>query len=107
MKSVVGLIVAAIVFFAVGAGVLAYSRFERRVADAETQIAMLRFEEPARVYEEVAQRSSIAPWAANWILANHRARRATVDYWRTNYDTVTESQPTQLETDEEVALQLI
>ena len=68
---------------------------------------MLRYDAPAQVYAEVEESTGYVPWASNWILSNNRARRATVDYWTAAYQTLVESQPVEVESDEEVALQFV
>ena len=86
MKSVAGVFLLAVVFFAVAAVSFAEARLSRRMADAHRRLATLRYDAADDVGEEVAPIKQLA-WAS--VAAEAERHRATVRYWRAEYDELT------------------
>lgn len=88
MKAVFQYLVTGLILGAVAAAVAAAGRFDRRVAQAEQQIATFAFDDAEAAYGELERSLDVAgtvPWLFGGTRADVEAREAALRYWRGDY----------------------
>jgi DNA-binding XRE family transcriptional regulator len=85
MKRSAGIIVGAILLAAVGGIFLMAGRFERRMAIAEEDIAVLDFTDPAAEYAKLEEEIGGVPFVSDRALKDIRRHRAMLQYWQRDY----------------------
>jgi hypothetical protein len=85
MKRSVGLIVLALLLAAAGGASLLAGRFERRMAVAQEDMAVLDFTDPQQEYGVLEQDLAKLPWNSPGTLREIRRHRAELQYWKRDY----------------------
>jgi DNA-binding XRE family transcriptional regulator len=85
MKRSAGIIVGALVLAAVGGMFLMAGRFERRMAIAEEDIAVLDFADPEAEYAKLEEEIGGVPFVSDRALKDIRRHRAMLQYWQRDY----------------------
>jgi hypothetical protein len=85
MKRSAGIIVAVVLLVLVGAAALMAGRFERRMAIAEEDMAVLDFADPQADYAALEQDLAGLPLVSERPLREIRRRRAMLQYWQADY----------------------
>jgi len=92
MKSVAAPLVAAVVLALVGAGFWVAGQTERRLADVHNELATLQYAAVTTDSEDVEQQLGVArrvPQVGAAAMTDLRDVRATADYWRGGYASIT------------------
>ena len=88
MRVVLGRGLLAVVLFAAGWVCWSAGQLERRLTEANRELATLRYDGPVVAYDDIERSVSYVgrlPWLANSLMGNLRHQRATAEYWRANY----------------------
>jgi hypothetical protein len=85
MKRSAGIIVAVLLLVAAGGILLSAGLFERRMAIAEEDMAVLDFADPEVEYAKLEEEMSRVPLLAATSLRDIRRRRAMLQYWQRDY----------------------
>ena len=85
MKRSAGIIVAIVLFVLVGAAALMAGRFERRMAIAQEDMAVLDFDDPEADYAALQEDIAGMPLVSERPLKEIRRRRALLQYWKGDY----------------------
>jgi cell division protein FtsL len=85
MKRSVALLAIAFLLAVVGAVCLVAGRFERRLAVAQEDMAVLDFDDPQNDYPQLQQDLEKLPWVSQGLLNEIQLRRATLQYWQRHY----------------------
>ena len=88
MKAVLGRGLLAVVLFVAGWVCWSAGQLERRLTDANRELATLRYDGPVIEYDDIEQSVSYVgrlPWLATSLMGNLSHQRATAEYWRANY----------------------
>ena len=85
MKRSAGIIVGAVLLAAVGGMFLMAGRFERRMAIAEEDIAVLDFADPEAEYAKLEEEIGGVPFVSDRALKDIRRHRAMLQYWQRDY----------------------
>jgi DNA-binding XRE family transcriptional regulator len=85
MKRSAGIIVGALLLAAVGGMFLMAGRFERRMAIAEEDIAVLDFTDPEAEYAKLEEEIGGVPFVSDRALKDIRRHRALLQYWQRDY----------------------
>lgn len=85
MKRSAGIIAVIILLALVGGALLAAGRFDRRMAIAQEDMAVLDFVEPAAEYAALEQDLEKYSWVSVDALKEIRRRKATLQYWQRDY----------------------
>ena len=88
IKTALRYLVVAILLASAGVVLLVASRLERRVAQADREMATLNLSRAARAYDEVADSLAVIgrlPWLLRGTRDEVAARQAAVRYWRGDY----------------------
>jgi len=85
MKRSAGIIVAIVLFLVVGAAALMAGRFERRMAIAQEDMAVLDFDDPQADYAALEEDIAGMPLVSERPLKEIRRRRALLQYWKRDY----------------------
>jgi hypothetical protein len=85
MKRSAGLIVLVVLFLIFGGVLLFAGMFERRMAIAQEDMAVLDFVDPAAEYARLEEEISGVPFVGERALKDIRRRRATLQYWQGDY----------------------
>ena len=85
MKRSAGVIIAIIVLAVIGAAALVAGRFERRMAIAEEDMAVLDFADPQADYAALEEDLQGIPLVSERPLREIRRRRAMLQYWQRDY----------------------
>src|SRR5688500_17390596 len=85
MKRSAGIIVAVILLCLVGAAAVAAGLFERRMAIAQEDMAVLDFVDPAAEYARLEQDLEKYRLVSGRALKEIQLRRATLQYWQDDY----------------------
>jgi DNA-binding XRE family transcriptional regulator len=85
MKRFAGIIAAVVLLLLVGAGALMAGRFERRMAIAQEDMAVLDFTDPQADYAALEEDLAGIPLVAVRPLREIRRRRAMLQYWQADY----------------------
>ena len=90
MKRSIGIIAAIVLLLLIGAGALMTGRFERRMAIAQEDMAVLDFADPQADYAALEQDVTGIPLVSEGPLREIRRRRALLQYWQGDYADLTE-----------------
>lgn len=90
MRRSAGIIVVVLVLLLVGAACLAAGVFERRMAIAQEDMAVLDFEDPQADYVKLEKDLDRFPWVSRGPLKEIRQRRAMLQYWQGDYQDLVE-----------------
>ena len=85
MKRSAGIIAAVVLLLLVGAAALMAGRFERRMAIAQEDMAVLDFADPQADYAALEEDLAGIPLVSERPLREIRRRRATLQYWQADY----------------------
>ena len=88
MKTALKYLIAALLLGAVAVALLQAARLERRVAQADREMATLNLSSAAQAYDEVADSLALIgrlPWLLRGTRNDVAARQAAVRYWRGDY----------------------
>ena len=85
MKRSAGIIVAVVLLVLAGAAALMAGRFERRMAIAQEDMAVLDFTDPQADYAALEQDLAGLPLVSERPLREIRRRRAMLQYWQADY----------------------
>ncbi len=85
MKRSAGIIAVVILLTLVGGALLAAGLFDRRMAIAHEDMAVLEFVDPAKEYNELEQDLQKYPWVSGNAMKEIRHRKATLQYWQSDY----------------------
>lgn len=86
MKRFAGVLVGVVLLSVVGAVCLMAGRFERRMAIAEEDMAVLDFVDPEAEYARLEEEVAGIPFLADGPLRDIRLRRAMLQYWQRDYE---------------------
>lgn len=89
MKSAIGGVVLTVVLFAAALACWAEASTARRMAEAQRRLATLHYD-AADDLDDATSIWSRLPWPAGTSEADIRRQRATVNYWRTEYQPLTD-----------------
>ena len=104
MKRSAGILVAIVLFALVGAAALMAGRFERRMAIAQEDMAVLDFADPQADYAALEQDLAGMPLVSDRPLKEIRRRRALLQYWQGDYRDLIEAGRTTSQTDDPNAI---
>jgi hypothetical protein len=90
MRRSFGLIVFALVLGVAGGVCLFAGRFERRLAIAQEDMAVLDYADPQQEYAVLEEDLSKLPWTSRTTLNEIRRHRAELQYWQGQYDSLVE-----------------
>lgn len=90
MRRSVGIIVAVILLVLVGAACVTAGLFERRMAIAQEDMAVLDFADPEADYAALTLELDKYRWVSRDALKEIRRRRAMLQYWQGNYTDLVE-----------------
>jgi hypothetical protein len=90
MKRSAGIIAAIVLLLLVGAGALMTGRFERRMAIAQEDMAVLDFADPQADYAALEEDVTGIPLVSEGPLEEIRRRRALLQYWQGDYSDLIE-----------------
>lgn len=85
MKRSIGIIAIVLLLVLVGAAALMAGRFERRMAIAQEDMAVLDFADPMADYAALEKDVEDLPLVSERPLREIRRRRATLQYWQSDY----------------------
>jgi len=85
MKRSAGIIAAVILLALLGGALLAAGLFDRRMAVAQEDLAVLDFVDPAAEYTRLEQDLDRYRWVSGSALKEIRRRKATIQYWQSDY----------------------
>ena len=91
MKRSAGLIVGALVMALAGGGLMAAGMFERRMAIAQEDMAVLDFADPETEYAALEKDLGGYRWVSEPALKEVRHRRAELQYWQHDYNDLIEA----------------
>lgn len=112
MKNVTAFLAVAIVFALVGIGSLATARLQQRMADAQEQIATLRYEDAQASLDAAEGYLEYGRWlpgVGDDALKEVRTRKAALLYWQGDYEAVlpAQAEPVAAVDESNVDLQLV
>jgi hypothetical protein len=90
MKRSAGIIAAVVLLVLIGVAALMAGRFERRMAIAQEDMAVLDFVDPQADYAALEQDLAGLPLVSERPLREIRRRRAMLQYWQADYDDLVE-----------------
>ena len=85
MKRSIGIIAAVVLLLLIGAAALMAGRFERRMAIAQEDMAVLDFADPMADYAALEQDVAALPLVSQRPLREIHRRRAMLQYWQSDY----------------------
>lgn len=85
MKRSIGILAAVVLLVLVGIAALTAGRFERRMAIAEEDMAVLDFADPQADYAALEEQLAGMPLVSERPLREIRRRRAMLQYWQADY----------------------
>lgn len=85
MKRSIGILAAVVLLLLVGVAALTAGRFERRMAIAEEDMAVLDFADPQADYAALEEQLAGMPLVSERPLREIRRRRAMLQYWQADY----------------------
>jgi hypothetical protein len=85
MKRSVGIVVLALLLAIAGGAALAAGRFERRMAVAQEDMAVLDFSDPRQEFAALEQDLAKLPWAPHATLNEIKKHEAELQYWQGDY----------------------
>jgi hypothetical protein len=104
MKRSAGIIAAIVLFVLVGAAALMAGRFERRMAIAQEDMAVLDFDDPQADYAALEEDIANMPLVSERPLKEIRRRRALLQYWQRDYRDLIEAGSTASQGDDANAI---
>ena len=104
MKRFAGIIVAVVLLLLVGVAALMAGRFERRMAIAQEDMAVLDFADPQADYAALEADLAGMPLVSDRPLKEIRRRRAMLQYWQGEYADLVEVARANNETEDEAAI---
>lgn len=104
MKRSAGIIVAVVLLLLVGVATLMAGRFERRMAIAQEDMAVLDFADPQADYAALEEDLAGMPLVSERPLKEIRRRRAMLQYWQGEYADLVEVARANNETEDEAAI---
>lgn len=104
MKRSAGIIVAVVLLLLVGVAALMAGRFERRMAIAQEDMAVLDFADPQADYAALEEDLAGLPLVSERPLKEIRRRRAMLQYWQGEYADLVEVARADNETEDEAAI---
>lgn len=112
MRSMTGFLIGALLFAVVGMAALTASRFQRHMADAQEEIATLQYpaaKESLDTAETFLEYGRWLPGIGEPSLKEVRARKAALQYWQGDYESVlpAQAEPVALVDEANVELQLV
>lgn len=112
MRSIIGFVVGAVVLALAGFAFLGVARLEGHMADAGERLSTLQYaatQESLDAAELYARDARFVPWVGSDARQEIRARKAAVQYWQRQYDTVLPAgaEPVAAVDDTNVELQLV
>ena len=90
MKRFFGTIVVAVLLAIAGVAALAAGRFERRMAVAQEDMAVLDFADPQQEFAVLEQDLARLPWTAGTVLKEIKKHQAELQYWQGDYGSLVE-----------------
>ena len=90
MRRSFGIVVVALILAVAGGVCLLAGRFERRMAIAQEDMAVLDFADPQQEYARLDQDLAKLPWTSRATLKEIRMRRAELQYWQGDYESLVE-----------------
>ena len=90
MKRSLGIVVVAVLLAMAGAVALAAGRFERRMAVAQEDMAVLDFSDPQQEFALLEQDLAKLPWRPGATLKEIKKHEAELQYWQGDYDSLLE-----------------
>jgi hypothetical protein len=100
MKRSIGIIAAVVLLLLIGAVALMAGRFERRMAIAQEDMAVLDFADPMADYAALEEDVAGLPLVAERPLREIRRRRAMLQYWQSDYTDLVEVARTASKTED-------
>jgi hypothetical protein len=98
-------IIAVVILLAVAGGILlAAGRFDRRMAIAQEDMAVLDFVDPAAEYAALEQDLAKYNWVSGDALKEIRRRKATLQYWQRDYADLVEVARAASQSEDEAAI---
>ena len=88
MKRSLGIIVFAVLLAMAGVVALAAGRFERRMAVAQEDMAVLDFSDPQQEFAALEQDLAKLPWRPGTTLKEIKKHEAELQYWQGDYDSL-------------------
>src|ERR1051325_7937579 len=91
MKGFAGLVIAVLAFIAIGFAALEVGRYERRMADAQQNLATLKYEDASQELADAGRYAEYAAWVpglGDRVQHDLRTRKAALNYWQRQYDAV-------------------
>src|ERR1044071_8990136 len=91
MKGFAGLILTVLVLAALGFAALEIGRYERRMADAQQNLATLQYEDASQELADAGRYAGYAAWVpglGDRVQHDLRTRQASLNYWQRQYDAV-------------------
>ena len=104
MKRSAGIIAAVVLLLLVGAAALMAGRFERRMAIAQEDMAVLDFADPQADYAALEEDVAGLPLVSERPLREIRRRRAMLQYWQADYADLVEVAKTANEAEDAKAI---
>jgi hypothetical protein len=104
MKRSAGIILAVVLLILIGVAALMTGRFERRMAIAQEDMAVLDFADPQADYAALEEDLADIPLVSARPLKEIRRRRAMLQYWQGDYADLVEVARTAGEADDEAAI---
>jgi cell division protein FtsL len=102
MRRSLALFLIVLLLAALGAVCLVAGRFERRLAVAQEDMAVLDFDDPQNDYPQLQQDLEKLPWVSQSLLSEIQLRRATLQYWQRHYTDLAQTASSQKKSDEQV-----
>ena len=100
MKRSIGIIAAVVLLLLIGAVALMAGRFERRMAIAQEDMAVLDFADPMADYAALEEDVAGLPLVSERPLREIRRRRAMLQYWQSDYTDLVEVARTASKTED-------
>ena len=91
MKAILGQALVALVIVGAGALLWRAGQVAGRMADAQQDLALLRYNAPAADYGDIEQSvgyARLVPWVTNGVIGEVRRQRTAAEYWQSRYTTM-------------------
>src|SRR6059036_3698749 len=90
MRRSVGIVVLALILAIAGGASLAAGRFERRMAIAQEDMAVLDFSDPQQEYAALERDLAALPWRPDATVREIKQHQAELQYWQGDYGNLVE-----------------
>src|SRR5947207_1502534 len=90
MRRSIGMVAIAVLLAIAGAAALAAGRFERRMAVAQEDMAVLDFADPKQAFAALEQDLAKLPWTPRATLNEIKKHEAELQYWQGDYASLVE-----------------